>query len=97
MATLLAHPGESGTCPQTGNTGTATRWIWVRRALISALIVFAVFVRADGLDAPNYWYDEAITSLRVAGHTERQVAAFAESHPTFPIGDLKQFVQVDCR
>ena len=95
MATLLAHRGESGTCPQTGNAGTATRWIWIRRALIFALIVFAVFVRADGLDDPNYWYDEAITSLRVAGHTERQVAAFAESHPKFPIGELKQFVQVD--
>ena len=70
-------------------------WIWARRAAITCLVAFAVYVRADALDDPNYWYDEAITSLRVAGHTEQQVAAFAASHPSFPIGELKQFVQVD--
>jgi uncharacterized membrane protein len=33
--------------------------------------------------------------LRVAGHTEREVAAFASGHPAFPLGDLERFVRVD--
>jgi uncharacterized membrane protein len=68
---------------------------WVQRAAVAALVVFAVFVRADSLSEPNYWYDEAITSLRVAGHTEREVAEFAEAHPTFPFERLRRFVEVN--
>ena len=69
--------------------------VWAQRGAFAVLIVFAVFVRADALGDPNYWYDEAITSLRVAGHTERQLAAFAATHPWFPIGELRQFVEVN--
>jgi len=67
---------------------------WVNGAGIAALVAFAVYLRVDALAGPNYWYDEAITSLRVAGHTERQVAAYATAHPIFALGDLEQFVSV---
>src|SRR5262249_38151054 len=49
----------------------------------------------DGLSEPLYWYDEAITSLRVAGHTEQEVAAFATAHPVMNLGDLQPFLNVD--
>ena len=68
---------------------------WAQYAAIFCLLASAVYLRVDGLTEPNYWYDEAISSLRVAGHSERQVAAFAEAHPTFPISELESFVRVD--
>lgn len=68
---------------------------WAKTAGLIGLIGFAVFLRFDALGDPNYWYDEAITSLRVAGHTEAQVAAYAADHPRFAIGELSQFVTVD--
>jgi uncharacterized membrane protein len=68
---------------------------WFQRMGVAALILLALYLRFVGLDEPNYWYDEAITSLRVAGHTEQEVAAYAESRPFFPMGDLEQFVSVD--
>ena len=69
--------------------------LWIQRVAITALLIFAVYVRVDGLDEPLCWYDEGITLLRVAGHTEREVAAFASGHPAFPLGDLERFVRVD--
>ncbi len=68
---------------------------WAKIAGFIALIAFAVFLRFDALEDPNYWYDEAITSLRVAGHTEAQVAAYATDHPRFAIGELGRFVTAD--
>ena len=41
------------------------------------------------------WYDEAVTSLRVAGHTEKEVAEFAPAHPKFMLGELLQFITAD--
>jgi len=67
---------------------------WAKWTGIAALIAIAVYLRVDALEDPNYWYDEAITSLRVAGHTEQEVAAFATAHPTFAMGELEQFVTV---
>jgi len=68
--------------------------IWLQRAAIAATLLFAIFVRGDALSESNYWYDEAITALRVAGHTEMEVWTYGESRTAFPIGELKQFVQV---
>lgn len=69
--------------------------VWIQRAAIGALILFAAYVRLDGLDGPMSWYDEAITSLRVAGHTEKDVADFASPHPKIQLGELLPFVTVD--
>lgn len=69
--------------------------VWIQRAAIGVLILFAAYVRLDGLGEPMSWYDEAITSLRVAGHTEKEVAEFASAHPKFTLGELQQFVTAD--
>jgi uncharacterized membrane protein len=68
---------------------------WVQRAAIAVLILFAAYVRLDGLGEPLSWYDEAITFLRVAGHTEKEVADFALAHPKFTLGELQQFLTAD--
>jgi uncharacterized membrane protein len=69
--------------------------VWIQRAAIGVLILFAAYVRLDGLDEPLSWYDEAIASLRVAGHTEKEVAEFASAHPKSTLGELRQFVTAD--
>jgi uncharacterized membrane protein len=68
---------------------TITKWL-----AIAALFAVAAYLRLDALADPTYWYDEAITSLRVAGHTEQQVAAYSAAHPSFKFGELEQFVTV---
>ena len=65
---------------------------WIFRGGIALALLLGVYLRVDRLDAPHYWYDEAITSLRVSGFAEREVAEYASSRDVVRFGDVRRFL-----
>lgn len=63
------------------------------RFLLIVLLCLGCFFRLAQLDHKIYWYDEAFTSLRVAGYTEAEIVQhFADSGVIRP-ADLQVFQQ----
>ena len=54
--------------------------------VIGFVLVVAVLLRFSALDRAVYWYDETITSVRIAGYTKEQVEDFfqPQGRPVFP-------------
>jgi uncharacterized membrane protein len=46
--------------------------IWLKRTVI-LLLILGIFFRFYNLDRKVYWNDEAMTSLRISGHTEAEL------------------------
>lgn len=68
---------------------------WYRGLLLAAVVAVAVYLRADRLGDPQFWYDEAICSLRSTGHTEHELVAWASERGAVPIGDWVRFMRPD--
>lgn len=64
-----------------------TAWLGI------VLLTGAGLLRWHSLGEPQFWYDEAITALRVGGHTEQEVLDSASSGGVAPLGDYQRFLQ----
>lgn len=62
--------------------------------VLVAAIALGIALRCDGLARKAAWYDEVGTMLRLSGHTEGEVAAFAEERPRAPAELLLRFQRV---
>ncbi len=64
-----------------------TTWLGI------VLLAGAGLLRWHSLGEPQFWYDEAITALRVGGHTEQEVVDYASSRGMTPLGDYQRFLR----
>lgn len=54
---------------------------WGFRVLIAVVIATGIFLRFFNLEIQDYWHDEAITSLHIAGHTKIDGKWFLYAQP----------------
>jgi uncharacterized membrane protein len=61
------------------------------RFLIAIILALGLFFRFANLDRKIYWYDEAFTSLRISGYTEKDVAQQVFNGSEIRVSDLQKF------
>ncbi|HIK33688.1 MAG TPA: dolichyl-phosphate-mannose-protein mannosyltransferase [Oscillatoriales cyanobacterium M59_W2019_021] len=61
--------------------------IWLKRTVI-VLIVLGIFFRFYNLDRKVYWNDEAMTSLRISGHTSAELMQEVYNRGTIDVAEL---------
>ncbi|OAB62085.1 dolichyl-phosphate-mannose-protein mannosyltransferase [Leptolyngbya valderiana BDU 20041] len=66
--------------------------VWLQRA-IAFVVVCGVFFRLYNLDGKVYWYDETMTSLRVAGYTQAEFVREAANGEITSIERLRDTYQ----
>lgn len=66
---------------------------WQRIAL--SLVVISIIFRFSNLDTKLYWYDEAYTSLRLAGYTTTEMIADLSSKPLLKPQDILKYQQLN--
>jgi uncharacterized membrane protein len=64
------------------------RWLW---GLIVLLIATGVVLRFVNLDRKVYWADEAYTSLRISGYTEREFIRTAFTGDRLTVAELQRY------
>lgn len=63
---------------------------WLR-FLVIVILVMGVFFRFVNLDRKVYWFDEAFTSLRISGYTEREAIALVCNNQEIGVEDLQKY------
>ncbi len=63
---------------------------WLR-FLVIVLLVLGVFFRFVNLDRKVYWFDEAFTSLRVSGYTEKEASQQVCNGQEIGVEDLQKY------
>lgn len=66
---------------------------WQRIAL--SLVVISIIFRFSSLDTKMYWYDEAYTSLRLAGYTTTEMVADFNTKPLLKPQDILKYQQLN--
>jgi uncharacterized membrane protein len=66
---------------------------WQRIAL--SLVVISIIFRFSNLDAKMYWYDEAYTSLRLAGYTTAEMVADLSAKSILKPQDILKYQQLN--
>lgn len=66
--------------------------IWLKRAVIF-LVILGLFFRFYNLDRKVYWNDEAMTSLRISGHTEAELVDQVYNQGAIEVGTLLENYQ----
>ena len=61
------------------------------RFLIATVLALGFFFRFANLDKKIYWYDEAFTSLRISGYTEKEVVQQVFNGREIYVSDLQKF------
>ncbi len=61
------------------------------RFLVIVLLVLGVFFRFVNIDRKVYWFDEAFTSLRISGYTEKEAIAQLCNGQQIGIEDLQKY------
>jgi uncharacterized membrane protein len=61
------------------------------RFLIPTVLALGLFFRFANLDQKIYWYDEAFTSLRISGYTEKEIAQQVFNGREINVSDLQKF------
>lgn len=64
------------------------------RILIIAILVISVFFRFTSLDTKVYSYDETFTSLRISGHTKKEILAAVDNKEISTLGDLQKYQRI---
>lgn len=65
-------------------------WIYWRY-LFAIILAIGLFFRGVNLDQKVYWYDETITSLRLAGYTKKQFSKKVGDGQILQIEDLQKY------
>lgn len=68
------------------------KWGWLR-ILVVVSIVLGVFFRFYNLEKKVYWFDETMTSLRVSGHTQKEMIQQVYDGEAIAVSDLLQRYQ----
>ncbi len=61
------------------------------RFFIILILVIGVFFRFANLDRKVYWFDETITSLRIAGYTESEIVKEVCNGREIGVEDLQKY------
>ncbi|AFZ58212.1 glycosyltransferase family 39 protein [Anabaena cylindrica FACHB-243] len=64
-------------------------------ALMSVLLILAIFFRCVNVDRKVYWHDEAYTSLRISGYTKSELINEVFNGKVLPIEALKKFQRLN--
>ncbi|MHC5938990.1 glycosyltransferase family 39 protein [Nostoc sp.] len=68
-------------------------FLW--RFFLVSVLVLGIFFRFTHLEDKVYWYDEAITSLRVSGYTEEEVAQHFSEKSVVSVTELQRYQHPD--
>ncbi|MBN3951247.1 MAG: hypothetical protein HWQ38_34165 [Nostoc sp. NMS7] len=68
-------------------------FLW--RFFLGSVLVLGIFFRFTHLEDKVYWYDEAITSLRVSGYTEEEVAQHFSEKSVVSVTELQRYQHPD--
>lgn len=68
-------------------------FLW--RFFLGSVLVLGIFFRFTHLEDKVYWYDEAITSLRVSGYTEKEVAQHFSEKSVVSVTELQRYQHPD--
>ena len=70
---------------------TSTGWF---KILVVTVLLLGIFFRFYNIDHKFYWFDEAITSLRVSGYTESEVVKQVCNSQELSVEDLQKYQQL---
>jgi uncharacterized membrane protein len=62
---------------------------------IIVLLELAIFFRFANIERKVYWYDEALTSLRVTGHTQKEFVQEVFTGDVVPISKVQQYQSLE--
>lgn len=76
-----------------GNANYLSQLNWLRAA-IAIVLVLGIFFRFFNIDRKVYWYDEAITSLRISGRTRTEFVGEYFNGEIVGVEDILKYQQI---